>query len=105
MMLEVRCCCRPENLLGWLPVPERDVWNGARVAFRIPARVESRREQGIITVSAYRAEHIWLTVAHYQCSAGGPFRGHLAFKSDDTPLETLRRLPGFVEHHPASAEC
>lgn len=111
MMLEVRCCCRPEKLLGWLPVRDRDAWNGARVHFPVQQVFDYRGS--LATFEGLRPElferltppAITLTVGCLHGSrAGRALRAHLAFRSDETPLAVLRLVPGFVEHHPGSGE-
>lgn len=100
-MMEVRCCCRPEKLLGYLPV--RDQIHVARgVMLRFVVRpdkwvcVDGRKP------SLYR-DIVTLPVEMFSASTmrpDGEFDrdSHLALKSEETPIERLRRIPGFVEN-------
>lgn len=99
--LEVRCCCQPQKLLGWLPVPASvELGVGVVVQFTVRERgVEwtldrrSAEDERPFTFRTVPAEHISLPVARVDT-------GHstwLAFKSEETPLVQLRRIPGFVE--------
>ncbi len=106
MILEVRCCCRPEKLLGWLPVSDDvDVKEGVAVTFIIrPAHVRLLDSavfgplDGPLGVEHVPAEGVTLAIATYSAAPSGEWEYRLAFKSEDTPLETLRRIPGFHEH-------
>lgn len=95
--VEVRCCCRPDTLLGWLPVRDDQVWEGSRVRFEVkPATVEYHAsEHGPVDVVRHARQVVTLPIAWW--SSGILFDGHLALKSEETPLETLRQIRGFVE--------
>ncbi len=82
--MEVRCCCVPQKLLGWL-----DVMEGARqYAFTVnePVRVSSW--------PAIKFRRIVLPVAKINVGS----ETYLALKSEETPIEILRMIPGFVEN-------
>jgi hypothetical protein len=89
--IEVRCCCRPENVLGWLPVAE-DVRAGELVSF-----VASHARWVLPSPTAAPrfepADRITLTVALYQ---DGNRRG-VALRSEDTPIARLRQIRCFRE--------
>ena len=79
MMIEVRCCCTPDLLLGTLPV-QGESWRyaaGNRATF---------------VTSASEVVHLTFTELQFP---GGQRR--LCFKGDDADLETLRRIGGWVE--------
>jgi len=95
--VEVRCCCRPEKLLGWLPVDEARIFVGSRVKFLIaPAR--TFKELGLESVSGFEVEVLTLPIL--EAVMPGELVGHPALKSEETPIEVLRRIPGFVENKP-----
>lgn len=78
-MVEVRCCCVPKNLLGWLPIYSQPDYSD-RYTY---AYLDYGKE---IKTLELQIEGIQL--AEYA----------MAFKSDNTPLETLRKIPCFVEN-------
>lgn len=95
--LEVRCCCQPKKLLGYLPVDPQLAIRGARIRFAIPATFPySRSRLGDGDVKTTPQEVIVLPVESFQSS--NPDERHLALKSEETPIETMRRIPGFVEN-------
>ena len=85
--MEVWCCCKPEKLLGWLPVV-----TGQR-SYR---RVIVSRQAGPFEEPAIDQTTVELPVA--RIFHGG--ESYLALKSEETPIETLRLLPDFVEAGP-----
>lgn len=89
-LLEVRCCCRPEKLLGWLPVPGL-AFPGQSITFLVMPRPVFGRPTAL---AAFAAERLELPVALYRADDGT----RRALKSEDTPIETLRLIPGFVEN-------
>lgn len=100
MRIEVRCCCVPKKLLGWLEAPEELVFEGSVLSFRIPPRCFQPVGQPLVFE---RAIDVRLPVAMFEAGylgqllSGGGER-HLALKSEETPIELLRRVPGFVEN-------
>lgn len=107
--LEVRCCCQPRKLLGWLPVPR-----GARVEdcpdvqfviqratierARVPRGRHGFPLESVDRLDDYtrvEARKIVLPIALW---SDGPERVRYAFKSEDTPIATLRQIEGFVEN-------
>lgn len=80
--MEVRCCCIPQKLLGWVDIKDKGadhiLWP---LAFRIDEQGEPRT--------------IELEVALFNPGTGEePYR---ALKSGELPIETLRLIPGFKE--------
>lgn len=89
--LEVRCCCEPEKLLGWITIDTKLAMDGfgfkvARVnrplVVGTPASEQIRRvEDGVV-----------LTVGLLSTDDEPPY---LAVKSNHHPVEVLRELAGF----------
>lgn len=82
-MIEVRCCCQPKKLLGWMDV--REPRHGSSVTF-------------LLTRSLLDPQHgsvQRLTLPLAPIVEDG--RSWLAFKAEDTPIETLRRIGAFRE--------
>lgn len=93
--VEVRCCCQPKRLLGWLPVDELKIWEGSKVRFLVaPAR--TFRELGAAPISELAVSTLELPILT-ACLPDADGGRRLALKSEETPIETLRRIPGFVE--------
>jgi hypothetical protein len=101
--LEIRCCCEPAKLLGWIRVPDLERWRreGAVTFLLQPERGDRLADQ-VEAIFAPRTT-LRLELATWSDSRRG-IRDRLAFRSDDTPLETLRRIPGFIELQPRLAE-
>jgi len=100
MRTEVRCCCTPKKLLGWLDVPDELLFEGNTISFRIPPRCYQPIGAALVFE---RAINVRLPVAMFR--AGMPLEfaygipdQHLALKSEETPIDLLRRVPGFVEN-------
>lgn len=88
--LEVRCCCDPRRLLGYLPAPD-DAKSGQVMSFKTQTDWKTCFEsdwQPLDTV----------TFAELEISIVGlSGRERLAYKSDHTELQTLRKIVGFRE--------
>lgn len=99
---EIRCCCDPGKLLGTVPVPADSVIPGAVFLFRLSPVGEqsSLLDDVAIKISG---ETLELPLEEYRTVVDHPDGRHpdivfgLAIKSNDTPIETLRRISGFVE--------
>ena len=94
--IEVRCCCQPQKLLGWLPRPA-NVRVGTAFIFvvaepfeRVLKGFDVSRPETVKTV------HVYLPVTLFQPGDGA--EPYPALKSEETPLETLRQVRGFREH-------
>ncbi|HEV8474576.1 MAG TPA: hypothetical protein VGR82_17495 [Methylomirabilota bacterium] len=108
-VLEVRCCCQPRRLLGWLPVPSnvQHPRPGVEVTFLVDqARVELEsfspfsRGHAAFDDLPRRVRHIparrvTLRMAEW---GDGELETRLAYKSEETSLEDLRKIVGFIEH-------
>lgn len=101
--MEVRCCCTPNKLLGTLPVTDR-VFNGNEQSMEFP--LMGVPSQGL------PYSRITLDVAEWvESRIIGPLgdllvqlpmdyglsRSGVALKHEGVTLETLRRIPGFIE--------
>lgn len=85
--VEVRCCCVPSKLLGSLPVMDRDLVLGRRIEFVVLQRFGEPR-----------LPRVSLEIATWESGVGRvELAGGLAIKSNDVPIEVLRRIPGFIE--------
>jgi hypothetical protein len=91
-MMEVRCCCEPAKLLGYLPVEDRFAHAGASIV-----RITAPRWSTALDEVVDHGQRIELTID--ELLEGGEITGRLAVRSDDTPLYLLRRISGFVEVH------
>lgn len=90
---EVRCCCRPEKLLGWLPAPE-----GAREC-RWAIVDESIRNVVIGPREAVAAIAVPVRQLRLPIMRVTPFSGasYDAIKAEGVTIEELRQLHGFKE--------
>lgn len=88
--MEVRCCCQPKKLLGWIAVPD-ETQLGDCVAFSVIERIGTSEA---VAAPSYLSARVILPVAEFM---NGDDR-HLALKSEETPVATLRRIPSFIEH-------
>ena len=85
MRYEVRCCCSPQKLLGWAEAPE----GAPTVTFLLAVSYNSSLDAGCAT------ETITLPIDRIQVP-GRP--AYPAIKAERTSIETLRRIPGFIEN-------
>lgn len=81
--IEVRCCCTPQKLRGWLRVSDHMVQVGRRVFFPLAEATRTFRVGSVdLEVAIF-----WDGHQHYP-----------ALKNEGMPMETLRRIPGFREN-------
>jgi hypothetical protein len=91
--LEVRCCCKPEKLMGWLCVTEEQV---TRRRINVPVLntyLSMRRFQ-----VPHNSDPVTFPIAELALSIADINRhGHryLAIKGDETSINTFERVPGF----------
>lgn len=100
---EIRCCCDPGRLLGTVLVNESVLAAGKTVRFAL----EHFGERSPYFDDCGQKEEIELPIGRWsqtstsydteQQSEVWKHEGGVAIKSNDTPLETLRRIPGFTE--------
>lgn len=97
MRLEVRCCCTPCKLLGWIEWPD-DLRSHVRVSV-----IEKKTvQEGIDEISskspeAVPYESVVLTLCDFRKEA--MHQPYKAVKSNDIPIETLRKILGFQENY------
>jgi hypothetical protein len=103
MRIEVRCCCQPTKLLGWIDVA-RQVKDGDVLIFPLASRDGGR--DLLPLAEPFAVEQLRLPVATFSnvvLIAKGTDdvdvirTRRIAIKSEETPVETLRRIPGFEE--------
>lgn len=85
-LIEVRCCCVPKKLLGWLPVAEAIRQEGRDIRFQVLNNTNK---------STYEVVNLTLAAILVIPALGAR---RLALKSNDIPVETLRRIPQWVEN-------
>jgi len=85
MRLEVRCCCQPKTLLGWMEVPEGI-------------------ERGKISFPCMPAKGLWKRITQRRSVKLKIARIRIgsmiypALQADVGSLELLRRVPSFIEN-------
>lgn len=100
-VLEVRCCCDPGKLLGWLAIPTDLARPGVVLKYMLPfdrqAWQASLRDGTFESWPTFEStrEVVTLTVDEWIPTM---FSGaELAVRSNDTPIEKLRRVTTFLE--------
>lgn len=91
MMMELRSG-QSQQLLGWLSVPETLAYVGAHVRYAV--RIGVIASVGARSATGPVRNEVTLRVEMFD-----PFnaRPYLALKSEDTPLDVLRRIDSFTE--------
>lgn len=112
MRVEVRCCCDPGRLLGWIEIPgQQHIAEGDRFSFLLqPAKDQTPYAEACFRASALYGigrDALTLDVAFWYDRQELPdgnggvvianAREGLALRSNDTPIEKLRRIIGFEE--------
>lgn len=101
--IEVRCCCQPRRLLGWLPY-SGPLEAGRLVYFRAaprfsPTTLSLRPGYDPAILEGFDPSidvALPLAEVRHGFPREGDYRTWLAFKSEETPIAVLRRIPGFV---------
>lgn len=91
--MEIRCCCTPSKLLGTVPVPDH---SGSLISLPLMGRADAGRPPA-------RIEFEVATWARdvFDRDLGGYVRvPETALKHEGVTIETLRRIPGFIESTP-----
>jgi hypothetical protein len=93
--LEVRCCCVPEKVLGTLPVDHCPL-PGDRITFPLMTRYSRPGPREALAKTMAERPSIMFEVSMWSSleEAG------VALKREGVDLETLRRVPGFIEAAP-----
>jgi len=89
--LEVRCCCLPDKLLGWLPVSSSD-FQCSYGTFEIPTLAPLNYDS-TAKLSTKLFKTITLPISTIQLKNKGRYT---AYKSDNHPPEVLKQIPGFI---------
>lgn len=88
MRVEVRCCCDPERLIGWINI-EGLPRPGTRVVFPLNNPISLTLEDPPTPM-----KFATLEVAVLRDKGNDS----IAFKSNDLPIETFRRIRAFMEN-------
>lgn len=98
MRLEVRCCCTPRKLLGWIDVPDRSLAPYIRFCpLPAPSVADFVRAENVMR----SGDVVTLSVAQYEYAPDRrTTRPYFALKAEGVPIETLRLLRGFEEAPP-----
>ena len=116
--LPVHCCCSPALRLGWVPGPIVELGARFKLVIHEPHRVRIFGEPDAprsvdefsIDVTVKELHRTVRYMEPYQCPEG---RWHhtvpvskrmLAIDSHDQPIETWRRVPGFIEDQAARSQ-
>jgi hypothetical protein len=109
MTVEIRCCCNPAQLLGWVELAGRDeIREGEAISFALrelypPERLSDAEADYWAFGRIAPPEILRLDVAFWshvvaQSDGSRHMESGLALKSADTPIETLRRIRSFREN-------
>ncbi len=88
--MEVRCCCDPSRLLGYLPV-QYPLMNWVR--FWVPL-TGARHVEFTCDLPSAKMRYVELSLAFYAPIGETPYR---CVKADGVTMELLRSIPEFVE--------
>lgn len=98
MRMEVRCCCQPKKLLGWLDVPK-----GAR-SFKVAimelnqSALRAHFSDGCVNTDQFVDRYCTPRIVELPIATiVNEGRTYKAIKSEETPIETLRMISGFAE--------
>lgn len=91
MKIEVRCCCIPKKLMGWIDLPG-GVFRGQIINFDI-TELHSPVMPGYKPV--FKQRTISLPVEVINIPGKQPY---LALKSEETPLSEIRKIKTFTEN-------
>jgi hypothetical protein len=93
MKVNIRCCCAPDLLLGVVDVEFGLLRLGDQVRFPLADGSTLALQVG----DAYDRSYVVDPAAPSPCELVLTSRRELALKSNDTPLERLRLISGFIE--------
>ncbi len=96
--VEVRCCCSAAKLLGTLPLPDHVYSWAFPVMQERNANFSRAAARGLqidkVVLELVRWKH---DVMDGDATTPRTIAGGEALKADGIPIETLRRIPGFIE--------
>jgi hypothetical protein len=96
--VEVRCCCNASQLLGTLPFPDRaDEFIYPLVQPKTTDFLRAAR-RGVRSETLTLRLHPWKD-SRMEFDGTRVITEGVALKADGIPIETLRRIPGFIEAH------
>jgi hypothetical protein len=99
--VEIRCCCDPGRLLGWVELPAEHIREGDVYTLSLrpdPFPIVSPKQVDVIATADLLELPVAFWYQRVESLEGTASRiGGLALKSNDTPIETLRRVRGFQE--------
>lgn len=100
--MEVRCCCVPNKLLGTVPVPEILIRDGGRVTLPLMGNLSAGLTRSSIEFEVQRWSKS--SIAPLSQLPGNGLEepvivreSGIALKHENVTLDTLRRIPGFIE--------
>jgi hypothetical protein len=101
--VEIRCCCEPGRLLGFVTVDRDRIYEGLTLSFVLRAVASLKpywlqRDGDLFELTP--TEKLQLSVSRLSgidLRTGELLNGRLAIKSNDTPIKQLRRIAGFEE--------
>lgn len=93
--IDVRCCCTPGKVLGSLPV--RDDTSAGEVVRFVVMKPRTRAAPARTTALIVSISEVCLTAETFADLSGAHPKYGIALKADGVELETLRRIPGFIE--------
>lgn len=102
LLVEIRCCCDPNLLLGHVVLDRDSVREGEIISF--PLRIEVslkpmwlQADEDPFVVAPREVLRLPVAVATVLDRVNSRYAHLLAIKSNDTPIEKLRRIQGFTE--------
>lgn len=93
--IDIRCCCAPGKLLGSLPV--RDDTRAGEVVRFVVMKPRTYAAPDRNRVAAQSVPEVSLTVEAFTDLSGAHPKFGIALKAEGVTVETLRRIPGFIE--------
>lgn len=94
-LMPVRCCCVPQKLLGWLPVPKNH-YVGDRYTYPTGDGDESQPRFYGFDTPKYNPLSGTITISIEAWRDRKTGEGGMAFKSEEIPLEDLIKIPSFI---------
>lgn len=92
MRIEVRCCCNPVKLVGWIDI---DAENKSYISIAVYPETDTISILMDADLNISMPRQIDLRMEMYKPEDGS--EPYLALKAEDIPIETLRKIPGFIE--------
>ena len=93
---QVRCCCDPDRVFGYLKVPDF-IAAHAKSGFRFRLNILAKSKFDAPTFATDNPLKIHTLALEFGTIAIGDAEAGVAIKSMDYPLELFRLLPGFRE--------